>query len=102
MNSREASVKSANGRNELHDWTGGEETMKMRTLGFSAMVITACGGATVATAVQGDTASSGGSSMANLPAGVPAWYGAFGNGVTITLSGSYVVISTKGVPDHKS
>jgi hypothetical protein len=35
-------------------------------------------------------------------ANVPALYQAFGNGVTVTVEGNYVVLTTTGVPDHKS
>jgi len=33
---------------------------------------------------------------------VPAFYLAFGNGVTVSVEGSSVVLTTTGIPDHKS
>ncbi len=37
-----------------------------------------------------------------VPAGAPAWASALGDGVTITLDGDNAVVTTLGVPDHKS
>lgn len=68
----------------------------MRILWGFATVVVACAGATTTETTTGTTTTT------TIGAGVPAWYSAFGNGVTITASGGYVVISTKGTPDHKS
>jgi hypothetical protein len=54
----------------------------------SITLIVACGAGTLTTSTEsGD---------------VPAMYSAFGNGMTITVEGDYVVIRTKNIPDHKS
>ena len=44
----------------------------------------------------------GPSSPPTVPAGAPAWASALGNGVTIAIDGDNVVVTTLGVPDHKS
>ena len=56
------------------------------------------------------TAAACGSSTADTPTGTetgtisteaPAFYKNFGNGVSVTVEGNFVVISSKNLPDHK-
>ena len=60
----------------------------MRAPAFSLLAGLACSGAS-------STDTTGGGN-------VPAFYQAFGNGVTVTVEGNFVVLTTAGVPDHKS
>lgn len=58
------------------------------------------GGTAGGTAGSGGTSGGSSGSSSNT---VPAWYSAFyGNGVTVTRDGDYVVITSTDIPDHKS
>jgi len=76
----------------------------MRTsLGVSIVTAAlACGGTSAPTATQATTTTSTTTTTTTTTSGVPTFYGAFGSGVTVTLQGSTVVITSTGVPDHKS
>jgi hypothetical protein len=57
--------------------------------------MTACGGSGASSAT--DTTPT-----ATVSDAVPDLYKAFGNGVTVKVDGSFVVITTTAIPDHKS
>jgi hypothetical protein len=63
-----------------------------------ALAILACGGRTAPTATGATSTTSGAPGTGSIP----DFYKAFGNGVTVTVQGTSVVITTTGVPDHKS
>jgi hypothetical protein len=76
-------------------------TMLRTFITLFAVAVLACGNDQSAP-TETDTDIPTDTTPVELPQGVPSWYSVFGNGVTITRDGNYVVITSKGVPDHKS
>ena len=59
-------------------------------------LLTACGGSGALS--PGDSTGSQQTTTGTLP----DWYKAFSNAGTVSVDGNFVVISSTGVPDHKS
>ena len=79
--------------------------MTARLLIPVAALAWACSATSTPTA-SGTTSPSGttttGTTTGTTSGTAPAWYAAFGNGTTVTVSGNFVVITSNGLPDHKS
>lgn len=65
------------------------------TVSFVLATVVACG-------ATSSTATTDGTPSTTAPAGAPAWAAALGNGVTTAIDGDNIVVTTLGVPDHKS
>jgi hypothetical protein len=71
--------------------------MPVKLFALYLLATVACSAANATTPAD-TTTTAAGTSTASLP----ALYKTFGNGTTVALDGSYVVITSDGVPDHKS
>jgi hypothetical protein len=70
---------------------------------FVALYLAAAGCSAAATAVSDTSTTTGGAtSGGTVSAAAPAMYKAFGNGTTVAVDGNFVVVTSNGLPDHKS
>jgi hypothetical protein len=70
----------------------------MRTpsiVSFVLVAVAACGATSSTNVTDGSTPTT-------VPAGAPAWAAALGNGVSVAIDGDVAVVTTLGVPDHRS
>ena len=74
--------------------------MQVRTIAASCGALAV--GTVVACAAANATAAPATSTATAATSGVPAVFSKFTNGVTVSLDGDYVVLTSNGEPDHKS